>query len=120
MVRDVFSCFFPEYCVIVKCLRYVFFRYRSTTTVHAKDTINSEHAHTQQTTPPTPTTTAITPTASGGELQTDNPFSLTDEEIDEMLEVLQQGSVPQRATVDSTLDEDLREVLEMDVDSFLM
>ena len=64
-------------------------------------------------------TTAITPTASGGELQTDNPFSLTDEEIDGMLEVLQQGSVPPQATVDSILDEDLREVLEMDVDSFL-
>ena len=76
----------------------------------------------QQTTatPPTPTTTAITPTASGGEVQTDNPFSLTDEEIDGMLEVLQQGSVPPQATVDSILDEDLREVLEMDVDSFLV
>ncbi len=53
-------------------------------------------------------------------MQTDNPFSLTDEEIDGMLEVLQQGSVPPQATVDSILDEDLREVLEMDVDSFLV
>jgi hypothetical protein len=51
---------------------------------------------------------------------TDNPFSLTDEEIDEMLKVLEQGSVPNQTSVGDTLDQDLLEVLNMDVDSFIV
>ena len=49
-------------------------------------------------------------------------WGLTDEEIDSMLEVLQhpQTPVPQQRSLDDVLDEDLREVLGMDVDDFLV
>ena len=57
------------------------------------------------------TTTFITPN--------ENPFSLTDGEIDEMLRVLEEGSVPaNRSPVDIVYDEDLGKVLNMDIKDF--
>jgi hypothetical protein len=45
---------------------------------------------------------------------------LTCEEIDEMLEVLQQQLPPHQQSVDDVLDKDLKQVLGMDVDDFLV
>ena len=113
--------------MIVKCLCYVF----SDTEAPPRFTLRIPLIRT--TTEPTPTTTtpAIMPSATAAPITptpttttamelADNPFSLTDEEIDEMLEVLEQGSVPNQTSVGDTLDQDLLEVLNMDVDSFIV
>jgi hypothetical protein len=129
--------FFPKYCVIVKCLRYVFlfsdteapprFTLRIPLLTSPQYRANSGE---QSTTTSSDGGVLLpneqsTPTTLGGEellsqSTTDNPFGLTDSKIDGMLEVLQQGTVPQQRTVDDILDEDLREVLCMDVDSFMV
>ncbi len=70
-----------------------------------------------------PTTMQVTiPTAVTMELETENPFTLTDKEIDEMIEILDQGSVGvlSQTSALSTLDEDLKDVLNMDVDGFIV
>ena len=75
------------------------------------------------TTESAPTTTQVTiPTAVTTKLETENPFTLTDKEIDEMIEILDQGSIGvlSQTSALSTLDEDLKDVLNMDVDSFIV
>ena len=59
------------------------------------------------------TTTFITP----GE----NPYSLTDTEIDEMLKILEGGSgLTNQAPVTDVFDQDLQEVLSMDIGDFVV
>ena len=59
------------------------------------------------------TTTFITPG--------DNPYSLTDAEIDEMLKILEGGSVlTNRTPVSDVFDQDLQEALNMDIGDFVV
>ena len=72
-----------------------------------------ENPPTSTFTAPYTTTTFITP----GE----NPFNITDAEIDEMLKVLEGGSVfPNQTPVNVDYDEDLEKVLSMDVGDFIV
>ena len=49
----------------------------------------------------------------------ENPFNLTDTEIDEMLKVLEGGGVlPNQTPVDVVYDQDLEGVLKMDIADF--
>ena len=51
----------------------------------------------------------------------ENPFNITDAEIDEMLKVLEGGSVfPNQTSVNVDHDEDLERVLSMDVGDFIV
>jgi hypothetical protein len=67
---------------------------------------------------PTPPTPTVMPTSV--KLQTDDPFNITDKEIDEMLKVIEQGSALGQTSVLDTLDEDLKNVLNMDVNDFIV
>ena len=72
-----------------------------------------ENPPTAAITAPYTTTTFITP----GE----NPFNITDGEIDEMLKILEGGSVlPNQTPVNAVYDEDLEKVLSMDVGDFIV
>ena len=71
---------------------------------------------------PAPTTTAIVPYATTTFITPcNNPHSLTDAEIDEMLKVLERGSVlPNQTSASNVFDQDLLEVLDMDIGSFIV
>ena len=51
----------------------------------------------------------------------ENPFNITDGEIDEMLRILEGGSVlPNQTPVNAVHDEDLEKLLSMDVGDFIV
>ncbi len=79
--------------------------------------------------PPAPAAAVIAPsenpippaTVTTTVIHNENPFNLTDTEIDEMLRILEGGGVlPNRAPVDVVYDQDLQEVLNMDVEHFVV
>ena len=112
MVRNTFCCFFLRYCVTVNCLCYVF-----SDTVQAQRTIMKVSLMDilQQPTPnqqdrdpieqtiveEVPLTCQAQCTASvpSGE----NPFNLTDGEIDEILKALEGGSILPNHDIDEDL-----------------
>ncbi len=84
-----------------------------TTTTIVEEAPLCENPPTSTITAPYTTTTFITP----GE----NPFNITDAEIDEIIKVLEGGSVlPNQTPVNIDYDEDLEKVLSMDVGDFIV